>query len=122
MYQLEGSVKQIYDIQTFPSGFSKREFVVSTDEKFPQDVKFECVKDKCALLDAIGKGDTVTVHFRIRGNEFKGKYYVNLQAYQIDSGKSSGTGGSSRDQDEPRGDASDGTPDDPFADEENPFF
>ena len=40
-YQLNGTIKLIYDTQTFPSGFSKREFVVTTDDKFPQDIKLD---------------------------------------------------------------------------------
>ena len=51
MYQLEGSIKLISPAQTFPSGFVKREFVVTTDDQYPQDIKLELTKEKCALLD-----------------------------------------------------------------------
>ena len=50
-YELTGTVKGVMDEVTFDSGFTKREFVVTTaDERYPQDLKFECVKDRCALL------------------------------------------------------------------------
>ena len=53
-YDMTGTVKVIMDQQTFESGFTKREFVVTTDDdRYPQDIKFECVKDKCALLDEV---------------------------------------------------------------------
>jgi len=84
MYELEGTVKVVMETQTFGSGFTKREFVVTTDEKFPQDVKFECVKERTALLDPLGKGDRVKVGFYIRGNEYKERYYVNLNASKVD--------------------------------------
>ena len=84
-YDLTGNVKLIMDQQTFPSGFTKREFVVtSPDDKFPQDIKFDCVKDKCALLDRISVGQSVKVSFDIRGNEYNGKYYVNLTAWRVE--------------------------------------
>lgn len=84
-YELQGSIKLIYDLQTFASGFSKREFVVTTtNDRFPQDVKFECVKEKTALLDGVGVGDQVNVFFDIRGNEYKDKYYVNLVAWKME--------------------------------------
>ena len=86
MYELEGTVKLIEDTQTFGSGFQKREFVVTTEEKFPQDVKFECTKDKIELLEKVRTGDRVKVSFNIRGNEYKGRYYVNLQAWRIENG------------------------------------
>jgi single-strand DNA-binding protein len=84
-YELQGSIKLILDLQTFPSGFSKREFVVTTSaDRFPQDIKFECVKEKTALLDGVNEGDQVNVYFDIRGNEFKEKYYVNLVAWKME--------------------------------------
>lgn len=71
------------DTQTFDSGFQKREFVVTTSEQYPQDIKMEFIKDKCALLDKYKVGQDVTVGFNLRGNEFNDKYYVNLQAWKI---------------------------------------
>lgn len=82
---LKGKVKLIMDTQTFDSGFTKREFVVTTQEQYPQDVKFECIKDRTALLDQYKAGDNVMVHFNIRGNEYNGRYFVNLQAWKIDA-------------------------------------
>lgn len=87
MYEMEGKVKVIEDTQTFGSGFQKREFVVISEEKFPQDIKFECTKDKIELLEKIRTGDNVKVSFNIRGNEYKGRYYVNLQAWRIEHGE-----------------------------------
>ena len=46
-----GKLKVAMDEQTFASGFRKREFVVTTNETYPQDIKLELVKDKCSLLD-----------------------------------------------------------------------
>ena len=42
---IEGRIKLIYDTQTFASGFQKREFVITTKEQYPQDVKFELTKE-----------------------------------------------------------------------------
>jgi hypothetical protein len=81
---ITGTVKAIFDTQTFVSGFQKREFVITTAEQYPQDVKFEVVKEKCDLLDRYNVGQSLTVHFNIRGNEYGGKYYVNLQAWKLE--------------------------------------
>ena len=91
-YQLQGTIKLINEVQSFNSGFTKREFVVTDqDDKYPQDVKFECIKDKCALLDGYSVGEQVNVSFNIRGNEYNGRYYVNLQAWRLE--KVGGGGG-----------------------------
>ena len=85
-YEATGNIKIIFDTQTFPSGFLKREFVVTVgDDNYPQDLKFEIIKDKCEWLDKYREGQTVTVHFDVRGNEFKEKYYVNLNCWKITS-------------------------------------
>ncbi len=99
MYEAEGKIKVIEEVQTFPSGFSKREFVVTTaHDKYPQDLKFEVVKDKCALLDEFEVDQEVQVNFDIRGNEYNGKYYVNLSCWKIQpkGGGGGGGGGPSR--------------------------
>ena len=94
---IEGSIKLISDTQTFNSGFQKREFVVTTKEQYPQDVKFELVKDRIDLIDSYKPGDAVKVHFNIRGNEYNGKYFVNLQAWRLESLATSSDSDSSSD-------------------------
>jgi single-strand DNA-binding protein len=96
-YETEGTLKLLYDTQTFASGFAKREFVVEVpDGKYPQMLKFECVKDKIAMLDGIRVGDPVKVAFDIRGSEYKERFYVNLNAWKITKGEGSGGDGESR--------------------------
>ncbi|MGC6458050.1 MAG: DUF3127 domain-containing protein [Akkermansiaceae bacterium] len=93
-FELTGTLKVLEETQTFASGFSKREFVIEVpDGKYPQMVKFEAVRDKIDLLNSLNLGDEVKVTFDIRGNEYKGRYYVNLNAWKIESsigGSSSG--------------------------------
>ena len=84
MYETAGKMKWIGTTQTFPSGFSKREFVVTTaHDKYPQDIKFDMVKDKCPLLDGFELGQDVQVSFDIRGREYNGKYFVDLSCWKL---------------------------------------
>lgn len=97
-YELEGSIHKIFDVQTFASGFSKREFVVEVpDGNYTQQIKLEAVKDKAAILDGVSEGDQVKVTFDLRGNEYKERFYVNLVAWKLEKsgegGTSSGGGG-----------------------------
>ena len=73
-------------------------FVVTTAaDKYPQDLKFEVVKDKCPLLDPFELGQDVQVSFDIRGNEYNGKYFVNLACWKIQAaGESVAPSGASR--------------------------
>jgi hypothetical protein len=83
MSQVKGKIKLIAETQTFDSGFTKRQLVVTTDKAYPQDVAIDFVKDKCDVLNAYKVGDSVEVGINIRGNEYNGKYYVSLQGWKI---------------------------------------
>lgn len=83
-YDLTGKIKLIQDAQTFGSGFTKREMVVTVEDgKYPQDINLEFVQDKISLLDNLRAGQQVTVTFDIRGREYNGRYFNNLQAWKI---------------------------------------
>lgn len=92
-YDLTGTIVAIQEPQTFASGFSKREFVVQVDDgKFPQMIALECVKEKIQMLDDLKEGQKVTVSFDIRGREYNGRYFNNLQAWRITAENSDGAG------------------------------
>jgi len=83
-YDLTGKIKLIQDPKTFDSGFTKREMVVVVEDgKYPQEINIEFVQDKVALLDTLRPGQEVTVTFDIRGREYNGRYFNNLQGWKI---------------------------------------
>ena len=83
-YDLTGKLKLIYEAKTFGSGFTVREFVVTVEDgKYPQDIVLQFVQDKVSLLDTVQEGQEVTVSFDIRGREYNGRYFNNLQAWKI---------------------------------------
>lgn len=91
LYEITGTIKVIENTQTFASGFSKRSFVITTDEeRFPQPISMSALKDRCALLDNFKLGERVKVSFVINGREWtdpqgKVKYFVDLVALKIES-------------------------------------
>jgi len=88
-YTATGKILEIGETQVFSSGFQKRVLVIETeaDSKYPQQVPFEVLKDKCSELDLLSVGQEVTVTFNLKGNEYNGKYYVNLQAWKWEAGE-----------------------------------
>ncbi len=85
-YEMTGTVKVVMETKTSNSGtFTWREFVLtSEDDRYPQDILFRVVKDRCAILDSISQGERLKVTFDIRGREYQGRYFVNLEAFRID--------------------------------------
>tara|TARA_Y100000782_G_C10188538_1_gene268586 strand:- start:10703 stop:11080 length:378 start_codon:yes stop_codon:yes gene_type:complete len=82
--EITGRIKEIFEAQTFNSGFKKLEFVVTTQEQYPQDLKLELVQDKVDLINGMNKGDEVKAQVNLRGNEYQGRYFVNLQAWRVE--------------------------------------
>ena len=97
MYKFQGKIKVINDIQEISEKFKKREFVVTdTSSMYPQDVMFQSVQDKCAMLDGYSVEDEVEVSFNLRGREWTSpdgvvKYFNTLDAWRIEKmGQGSG--------------------------------
>ena len=89
-YTIKGTLEAIFEVQIFQSGFQKREFLVKTDETYPQIIKLELTKDKCSILDAFKQGQQVSVDFNLRGSEYGGKHYVNLTAWRVSANSEDG--------------------------------
>ena len=65
--------------------FQAREFVIVVESgNYPQYVKFQLVQDRCALIDTYEEGEEIKVHFDLRGREWNGKYFTNLNAWRVE--------------------------------------
>ena len=84
-FELKGTLKKLFDQQDFPSGFYKRDFVITTMEQYPQDIKFSALKEKSEQLAKFSEGDVMNVKFDLRGREYNGQFYVDLNAWRIEA-------------------------------------
>lgn len=81
--EIEGTLEKKFDEQSINATFKKREFVVETDEKYPQLIKFELVQERCSLIDEFDIGDKLKIEFNLKGREWNEKYFTNLHAWRI---------------------------------------
>lgn len=81
--EIEGTLHKKFDAQDINATFKKREFVIETDEKYPQLVKFELIQERCSLVDEFAEGDKIKVEFNLKGREWNGKYFTNLHAWRL---------------------------------------
>lgn len=89
-FEVEGKLHKKFDIENKTSSFQAREFVLEVpDGNYPQFVKFQLVQDRCALIDNMTEGEMIKVHFDLRGREWQGKYFTNLNAWRVE--KATGT-------------------------------
>ena len=83
-FKIGGTLKVIGDIQTFPSGFTKREIVIEThDDKYPQLISLSLLKDQTSLTNGMQTEDLVTAYFNIKGREYNGRYFNDLIAWKL---------------------------------------
>lgn len=85
MSTYKGTVVEVSQTQKISDKFQKRIIVVTDkDEKFPQNVPFTFTQDKVSLLDKVSPGSTVEIAYNLRGSEYKGKWYSEIQGWKID--------------------------------------
>lgn len=86
--EIKGTIKKIGDIETFASGFQKRNVVVMTEEQYPQPIQIEFLQDKIDLPESHKEGDSVTVGINLRGREWTSpqgevKYFNSIIGWKI---------------------------------------
>lgn len=87
-FEIEGKLHKKFETEKKTETFQAREFVLEImDGNYSQYIKFQLVQDRCALLDSFEEGTDVKVYFDLRGREWNGKYFTNLNAWRVD-GKS----------------------------------
>ncbi|TDL99945.1 MAG: hypothetical protein C4K58_01490 [Flavobacteriaceae bacterium] len=88
--ELTGRIKKIFDAQTFPSGFRKREVVLMTQEQYPQQILVEFTQDKVDLLNNYAEDQNVKISINIRGREWinpegVAKYFNSIVGWRIEN-------------------------------------
>ena len=63
----------------------KNFFILETKEQYPQKIKFEIFGEDKWKAMCVTAGQDVSVQFDIKGAEWQGKYFVNLQAWKVTS-------------------------------------
>ena len=94
IYEYTGIVEAVCELQTFPSGFTKRDLVLTDDNdvqtKYPNHIAFTFKKDNTALLNNVQKGQRAKVRFAIDGRVWqdpktgKNRYFTDLTALKLE--------------------------------------
>lgn len=86
--EISGVLIMIDQEKAITPTFKKREFVVQTEEQYPQKILMQFTNDKCDLLNTKRVGDKVVVGVNIQGRDWVNpqgevKYFNTLQAWKI---------------------------------------
>lgn len=93
-YELTGKLIARFDTVQRTATFKTREFVIEKTEDIggraiTNYAKFQCVQDKTTMPDRFNIGETVKVHFNIKGTKWdkngQTNYITNLDAWRMES-------------------------------------
>ncbi len=84
-FEIEGTLLKIYPSENKSGKFVSREFVLQIPSgSYPEYPKFQLVQDRVNLLDSYQEGERVKVYFDLRGREWQGKYFTNLNCWRME--------------------------------------
>ncbi len=87
--ELNVKIHSIGQTQNVSDTFSKREFVVETQEEYKQYLLLQVTKDKCGLLDSYKVGQEAKVSLNLRGRLWQNpqgeeKCFNTLECWKIE--------------------------------------
>jgi hypothetical protein len=84
-FSITGVVVSVGQPQKISDKFSKAELLIRhTDGKYEQFSCFEAHNDRADALQKIAEGETVTVHFDLRGRQWQDKTFNTLALWKVD--------------------------------------
>lgn len=90
-----GQILKIGQVEQVSDKFRKRELIIKTEpeSQYPQTVAFQLTQDRVDKVEGYAVGDTVTVHFNLRGREWTNpqgevKYFNTLDVWRVERASS----------------------------------
>ena len=84
-YEAVGKLHKKFETESKSQTFQARDFVLEVEDgAYPQFIKFQLVQDRCGLIDDVEEGEQLKVHFDLRGREWQGRYFTNLNAWRVE--------------------------------------
>jgi len=85
--ELQGEIIYIGETIQVNDAFKRREFVVKTDDQFPQEIILQFTQERCVFLNDIEVGMVATIGYNLRGRSSQNgtgkKWFNTLDAWKI---------------------------------------
>lgn len=91
---LTGTVVKIYAKKQISDKFALREFILKTNDEYPQELIMQVTQQRCELLDNIIEGEEIQVFINLRGRSWTNpqgeiKYFNSIECWKISSNSQS---------------------------------
>jgi hypothetical protein len=86
--EITGIIKVIKPTQQVSDKFAKREFVIETNEQYPQSILLELQQDRVDIIDSFTEGQEVECSLNLKGREWTNpqgetKYFNTIVCWKI---------------------------------------
>ena len=94
--EITGKIKVKGNVQQVSDKFKKREFVLTDNaQSYPQTILFQLTQDRVSLIENAKVGDEITVHFLLKGREWKNpqgeiKFFNSLDVFRVETKTAAG--------------------------------
>lgn len=89
-FEIQGKLHKVFPSENKSGSFQAREFVIEVESgQYSQLIKFQLTQDRCDLIESFAEGEEIQVSFDLRGREWDGKYFTNLNAWRLNRPSSS---------------------------------
>jgi single-strand DNA-binding protein len=83
-FEIQGKLHKVFPSENKSGGFQAREFVIEVERgQYSQLIKFQLTQERCDLIESYSEGEEIQVSFDLRGREWDGKYFINLNAWRL---------------------------------------
>jgi hypothetical protein len=85
--KIKGKLIKKFEPQTYGESFRKMEFVIETDDKYPQKIKMQATQDNIQKFQELTEGLIAEWYFNVRGREWTNKenktvYFISLDVWR----------------------------------------
>ena len=86
MLSVKGKIMLVSEItERGEKKFKTADFILETDEKYPQKIKFDLLGGNTELVPKLKNAISGEVFFNVRGKEWNGKFYNSLECYKFEA-------------------------------------
>ncbi len=90
-FQISGKLHKKFEPEQKTPTFTVRDFVIEINENnYINYIRFQATGDYTNIIDPYNEGDDINVFFNLRGREWNGKYFTNLNAWKVEGAAAAG--------------------------------
>jgi hypothetical protein len=81
--EIKGKILQIGEVKQISDKFKLQPILIETEGQYPKTVQLQLVRKAIEQIQYLQGGEVKTFSFDSESREFNGKYYTNLNCFEI---------------------------------------